>query len=80
MCLYYAWKEREKLLFAGLLPVVTGLVFATVYLRYHYVIDVIAGIALTGLTIALAPGLRRLLSMAPGPLGVEEGRPGPPAR
>lgn len=62
MCLYYAWKEREKILFAGLIPVVTGLIISTVYLRYHYVIDVIAGIALTGLTIALAPGLRRLLS------------------
>jgi membrane-associated phospholipid phosphatase len=62
MCLYYAWKEREKKLFAVLIPVVTGLLISTVYLRYHYVIDVIAGIALTGITIALAPGLRRLLA------------------
>jgi membrane-associated phospholipid phosphatase len=66
MCLYYAWKEREQKLFAVLIPVVTGLLISTVYLRYHYVIDVIAGIALTGLTIALAPGLRRLLSVASG--------------
>ncbi|MRR07105.1 MAG: phosphatase PAP2 family protein, partial [Deltaproteobacteria bacterium] len=66
MCLYYAWKEREKTLFAVLIPVVTGLLISTVYLRYHYVIDVIAGIALTGLTIALAPGLRRFLSAALG--------------
>jgi membrane-associated phospholipid phosphatase len=62
MTLYYAWKEREKKLFAGLIPLVTALIISTVYLRYHYVIDVIAGIVLTGLTIALAPGLRRLLS------------------
>jgi membrane-associated phospholipid phosphatase len=62
MSLYYAWKKREKILFVGFIPVVTGLIISTVYLRYHYVIDVIAGIALTGLTIALAPGLRRLLS------------------
>jgi membrane-associated phospholipid phosphatase len=68
MSLYYAWKAREKILFAGLIPVVTGLIISTVYLRYHYAIDVIAGIALTGLTIALAPGLRRLLSGAPGSL------------
>ncbi|NVN91343.1 MAG: phosphatase PAP2 family protein [Desulfuromonadales bacterium] len=61
MCLFYAWKERERILFALLLPVVTGLIISTVYLRYHYVIDVIAGIALTGVTIALAPELRRLL-------------------
>jgi membrane-associated phospholipid phosphatase len=66
MCLYYAWKMRENKLFAVLIPVVTGLLISTVYLRYHYVIDVIAGIALTGLTIALAPGLRRLLSVASG--------------
>jgi len=72
MSLYYAWKEREKKLFAGLIPMVTGLIISTVYLRYHYVIDVIAGIALTGLAIALAPGLRRLFSGAPGKTGDEE--------
>ena len=66
LSLYYAWQEREKALFAVLLPVVMGLIVSTVYLRYHYVIDVIAGIALAGLTIALAPGLRRLLSGASG--------------
>jgi membrane-associated phospholipid phosphatase len=74
MSLYYAWKEREKKLFTGMIPVVTGLIISTVYLRYHYVIDVIAGIALTGLTIALAPGLRRLLSAAPGHPGDERHR------
>ena len=78
MSLYYAWKEREKKLFAGLIPVVMGLIISTVYLRYHYVIDVIAGIALTGLTIALAPGLRRLLTGRSGHPGEEESSPGPP--
>ncbi|MDO9324658.1 MAG: phosphatase PAP2 family protein [Methanoregula sp.] len=68
ICLYYAWKEREKILFAVMLPLVTGLIISTVYLRYHYVIDVIAGIVLAGLTIALAPGLRRLLTISPGRL------------
>ncbi len=66
MTLYYAWKKKEGLLAGILLPVASALVFSTVYLRYHYVIDVIAGIALTGVTIVLAPGLRRLLSGAPG--------------
>jgi membrane-associated phospholipid phosphatase len=65
MSLYYAWKERENKLFAGLVPVVTGIIISTVYLRYHYVIDVIGGVALTGLTLALAPGLQRLLSAYP---------------
>jgi len=62
MSLYYAGKMREKRLFMVLIPVVTALLISTVYLRYHYVIDVIAGAALTGLTMASAPGLRRLFS------------------
>lgn len=65
MSLYYAWSLRERKLFTVLVPTVTALLVSTVYLRYHYVIDVIAGIALTALTIELAPGLRRLLARAP---------------
>ena len=80
MSLYYAWKKGENTLFAVFIPMVTGLIISTVYLRYHYVIDVIAGIALTGLTIALAPGLRRLLSGAPGHSGDEESIPRLPER
>jgi len=57
MTLYYAWKSRERVLAALLLPAVTGLILSTVYLRYHYVVDVIAGVALTALTIYLAPPL-----------------------
>jgi membrane-associated phospholipid phosphatase len=78
ICLYYAWKEREKKLFALLIPVVAGVIVATVYLRYHYVIDVIAGIALTGLTIALAPLLRRLMSGASASRQEPHPHPGPP--
>jgi len=62
MSLYYAWSLRERKLCTVLVPTVTALLVSTVYLRYHYVIDLIAGIGLTGLTIALAPGLRRLLA------------------
>lgn len=75
MCLYYAWKEREKKLLAVFIPLVTGLIISTVYLRYHYVIDVIAGIALTGLTIALAPGLQRVLSKTPAIRAVKRTAP-----
>jgi len=39
----------------------TGLIFGTVYLRYHYVVDVFAGIVFAGLTIWLEPKLRKLL-------------------
>ena len=43
----------EKRLFLLFLPFVTALIFSTVYLRYHYVVDVLAGIALTALTLFL---------------------------
>jgi membrane-associated phospholipid phosphatase len=64
MTLYYAWKFRERLLTAILLPAVTGLIISTVYLRYHYVIDVLAGVALFALTIYLAPPIFTILSRA----------------
>lgn len=57
MTLYYAWKFRERVLVALLIPSVAGLIVSTVYLRYHYVIDVIAGVALTALTVYIAPPL-----------------------
>ncbi len=71
MAVYYAWKYRERKLFGMLVPTVSALIFSTVYLRYHYVIDVIAGIALTFLTIYLAPALRDVLSRATGHPGDE---------
>lgn len=66
MTLYYAGKFRERVLVALLIPAVSGLIVSTVYLRYHYVIDVIAGIALTVMTVYLAPPLQALLSRAAG--------------
>ncbi|MEA1928353.1 MAG: phosphatase PAP2 family protein [Candidatus Auribacterota bacterium] len=44
----------KRVLFWIYLPIVTGLVCSTVYLRYHYVVDVIAGMALAGIVILLA--------------------------
>ncbi|MGM0578109.1 MAG: phosphatase PAP2 family protein [Myxococcota bacterium] len=49
-----AWRKVRPA-FWGLLPVVTLLVFSTVYLRYHYVVDVIAGAALAGAVLASVP-------------------------
>ncbi len=43
----------EKKLFWIFLPFVSALIFSTVYLRYHYVVDVLAGIILTALTLFL---------------------------
>jgi membrane-associated phospholipid phosphatase len=62
MTLYYAWGKKEKALLAALLPVVLGLITSTVYLRYHYGVDVLAGIALTALTIYLAPKMNTWFS------------------
>jgi membrane-associated phospholipid phosphatase len=62
MTLYYAWKSRERVLFWILLPVVSALVISTIYLRYHYVIDVIAGILLSAVTTYLAPRMYKALS------------------
>lgn len=63
---YYAWKTRERVLALLLAPVVIGLIVSTVYLRYHYVIDVIAGVGLTILTIYCAPRLSRVMLRASG--------------
>jgi len=50
--LYYAFRFQRRL-FAVLVPLVAALVFSTVYCRYHYVIDVIGGVILTLITIAI---------------------------
>jgi membrane-associated phospholipid phosphatase len=47
----YAAYKFQKNLFWLFLPVVMALIVSTVYLRYHYVIDVIAGILLFALTV-----------------------------
>lgn len=50
MVLYLAYRF-QKPLFRAFLPVVLTLLVATVYLRYHYVVDVIGGILLFAFTI-----------------------------
>lgn len=56
--LYLAFRF-EKRLFRIFLPFVTALIFATVYLRYHYVVDVLAGILLALITILTGEFLYR---------------------
>ena len=50
LCLAYRYKRD---FFWIALPIVSALIFATVYCRYHYVVDVIAGLALTLPTLVL---------------------------
>lgn len=54
--LLVAWK-RARDVFWYLLPVATGLVLSTVYCRYHYAVDVIAGTVLAFLTVPLGDRL-----------------------
>jgi membrane-associated phospholipid phosphatase len=51
--LYYAHAHHKRL-FAFLLPVGVLLILATVFLRLHYVIDVIAGFVLAALAVLIA--------------------------
>jgi membrane-associated phospholipid phosphatase len=52
--------RHVRRLFWVLAPIVLSIPFACVYLRYHYVIDVIAGVALFALVAALATRSKRL--------------------
>jgi len=49
----------------ALVVVVAGIVFSTVYLSLHYVIDVVAGVALAALLPPVLPVLRRWTWPAP---------------
>jgi membrane-associated phospholipid phosphatase len=50
LVLYLAFKFSRRF-FWVLLPVVSSLIFSTIYCRYHYVVDILAGIGLTVITI-----------------------------
>ena len=52
LVLYLAYRF-ERRFFWILLPVVIALIFSTVYCRYHYVVDIIAGFGLTLLSVLL---------------------------
>jgi membrane-associated phospholipid phosphatase len=60
LVLYYARRFHRRT-FWLLLPVGSALIFSTVYLRYHYVIDVIAGVAAAVFVILIARPLYRAL-------------------
>ena len=54
MTLLYAWRVHKPT-FWSILPFAAGLVFSTVYLRYHYVVDLIVAVPFT--VVALAAGM-----------------------
>lgn len=53
MVLLWGAHRNVRPLFWVLLPIVASIPFACVYLRYHYVIDIIAGLVLFGLVTTL---------------------------
>lgn len=60
LCIILAFKYASKYRWA-ILIVGTCLIISTVYLRYHYVVDVIAGIALVAIIFIIEPKLRVIL-------------------
>jgi membrane-associated phospholipid phosphatase len=56
LALGLAWRFTRRLFFA-LLPVALGLWVSTIYLRHHFVVDLIAGFALAPVAYVLAPKL-----------------------
>lgn len=57
--------RRSRKTFLGLLPFAAGLVAATVIGRYHYVVDVLAGLVLTFAVLGLARAIVRRFPQEP---------------
>jgi len=57
------WGSRaiSSNLFRGMCIYTFGVIFATVYLRYHYTVDVLAGALVAGALILLTPWIYRVL-------------------
>jgi membrane-associated phospholipid phosphatase len=55
----YLAHRYERVLFYLFVPIVCGLVLSTVYLRYHYVIDLMAGTTLAILCMIVGPFLHQ---------------------
>ncbi|HEY7958019.1 MAG TPA: phosphatase PAP2 family protein [Polyangia bacterium] len=62
--LAFAWRFARRW-FWLYLPIALGLYVSTVYLRMHYVVDVIAGLAVSALAVAIGPRLERWWMGAP---------------
>jgi len=71
VCLLYSWRWARSFALI-LLPATLCLIFSTFYLRYHYVVDAIAGIALAATVFACTPKLLNWWEASIGPLETEE--------
>ena len=70
------WR-RARDVFWWILPITTGLIISTVYCRFHYVVDLIAGAALAFLFVPLGDRLYDALMRESSPLF--RGRTGRPS-
>lgn len=61
LTMFYAARYHKKY-FAVLLVIGSSLIFSTVYLRYHYVSDVLAGLVFALLVVVTAPALYKRLN------------------
>jgi membrane-associated phospholipid phosphatase len=68
--LLFAWRF-ERRWFAVLLPFSIGLWLSTIYLRHHYVVDLLAGFVLAPIAVWLAPRLDAAWARRQRALGVE---------
>jgi len=67
--LMVAWRH-DRVVWLGMLPLVIGLTIATVYGRFHYGIDALAGVAAAALLVPVARHLRGWLRrLGPGVTG-----------
>ena len=58
MILFLAYRY-ERILFYIFLPIVCGMILSTIYLRYHYVIDILVGVGLAIGCLIFGPLLHR---------------------
>ena len=61
VAMWWSWRQRLRLRWA-LSVIGVLLILATVYLRYHYVVDVLAGALLAVAVVSAGPGIHRWLA------------------
>jgi len=69
----YLAHRYQKFLFYLFFPIVCALLLSTIYLRYHYVIDLMVGTTLAILCMILGPLLHRWWNAESGAQGVNRG-------
>jgi len=58
LVLFLSWRLHRRV-FWGLLPFAIGLILGTMYLRYHYVVDVLAAVLLVPVSLVSGRWLHR---------------------